>query len=92
MWNPKLRGHDKFGNFTVNIAKPEHPIMKGLKDFETKDELYTCLDGKTPIEILAQTTSKVDKKEYPMAFVLQYGKCQQHWCDQCQDKCTYGGW
>jgi len=74
VWNPKMRGHDKFGKFSVEIAKEEHPIMKGLKAFETTDELYTCLDGGTPIEILATATSKVDKKVYPMAFVLTYGK------------------
>jgi len=38
------------------------------------DELYTCLAGEAPIHILAKATSKVDKKDYPMAFVLNYGK------------------
>ena len=73
-WNPKMRGHDPHGTFTVEIAKPDHPITKGLKSFSTTDELYTCLDGKTPIEVLAHARSKVDKKLYAMAFVLQFGK------------------
>jgi type 1 glutamine amidotransferase/HEAT repeat protein len=73
-WNPTFRGHDPFGTFKVDIAKADHPIMKGLEAFETTDELYTCLDGETPIEILAKATSKVDKKDYPMVFVLNYGK------------------
>ena len=74
VWNPKLRAHDRRGPFTVEITEADHPITKGMKSFETDDELYTCLDGKTPIEVLAQARSKVDKKLYPMGFVLHYGK------------------
>ena len=74
VWDPKLRGHDPHGKFTVKITDPQHPAMKGLKDFETVDELYTCLAGPTPIKVLATARSKVDGKDYPMAFVLDYGK------------------
>jgi type 1 glutamine amidotransferase len=73
-WDPKLRGHDPHGKFTVKITDPKHPAMKGMKDFETVDELYTCLAGQTPIKVLATARSKVDGKDYPMAFVLNYGK------------------
>lgn len=74
VWNPKFRGHDARGPFNVHIVDAQHEIMKGFKDFGTDDELYTCLDGNTAIHILADASSKVDKKDYPMAFVLQYGK------------------
>ena len=74
VWDPKLRGHDPHGKFTVKITDNKHPAMKGMKDFETVDELYTCLAGKTPIKVLATARSKVDGKDYPMAFVLDYGK------------------
>ena len=74
VWDPKLRGHDPYGPFTVRITDAAHPAMKGLKDFETTDELYTCLAGNTPIKVLATARSKVDNKDYPMAFVLNYGK------------------
>ena len=73
-WNPKLRGHDPRGEFRVEIADADHPVTKGLEPFETADELYTCLDGNTPIHVLATAKSKVDKKDYPMAFVLTCGK------------------
>lgn len=73
-WDPKLRGHDPHGKFRVDIADPEHPITQGLKPFETVDELYTCLAGDAPIHVVAKATSKVDRKEYPMAFVLNYGQ------------------
>lgn len=74
VWDPKLRGHDPHGEFTVKITDPNHPAMKGMKDFETVDELYTCLTGNTPIKVLATARSKVDDKDYPMAFVLNFGK------------------
>jgi HEAT repeat protein/type 1 glutamine amidotransferase len=73
-WNPKLRGHDPRGPFRVNIVDHQHPTMAKFADFETTDELYTCLAGATPIHVLAQATSKVDKQIYPMAFTLDYGK------------------
>lgn len=79
-WNPKLRGHDPFGEFTVNITDQAHPVTAGLQDFQITDELYTCLDGDTPIRVLASATSKVDKKVYPMAFVLDYGKGRVFHC------------
>ena len=74
VWNPKLSGHDPHGKFTVTPTSAEHPITQGMQPFETDDELYTCLDGKTPIEVLATARSKVDSKDYPMAFVLHVGK------------------
>lgn len=73
-WDPKLRGHDPRGPFTVHIKDTQHPITAGMKDFETDDELYTCLAGDAPIRILATAKSKVDQIDYAMAFVLDYGK------------------
>lgn len=74
IWDPKLRGHDPFGTFRVDIVDKEHPVTKGLESFETTDELYTCLAGDRPINILASARSVVDNKDYPMAFVFTYGK------------------
>lgn len=73
-WDPTLRGHDPRGPFTVDIADPAHPITRGLTAFETDDELYTCLAGDRPIQILASAKSKVDGRDYPMAFVFNYGQ------------------
>jgi type 1 glutamine amidotransferase len=74
VWDPKLPAHDPLGKFRVEIADPEHPITKGMQPFDTIDELYTCLAGEVPIHVVAKATSKVDKKDYPMAFVLDCGK------------------
>ena len=73
VWNPDLRAHDPRGKFTVNISDADHSITEGLSDFQTFDELYTCLDGDTSIEVLATATSKVDNKKYPMAFTNTFG-------------------
>ena len=66
--------HDPYGEFKVTITGVDHPITRGMESFTTVDELYTCLEGETPITVLAESTSKVDGKEYPMAFVLRFGK------------------
>jgi len=74
VWNPALRGHDPYQEFTVQIVQKEHPAMRGLADFRITDELYTCLDGERDIEVLAEAKSSVDGKMYPMAFVFTEGK------------------
>lgn len=66
--------HDPRGKFRVEIVDPQHPATRGLVDFETDDELYTCLVGDAPVHVLAQAKSTVDQKEYPMAFARTYGK------------------
>lgn len=71
---PEVRQHDPFGTFKVEITKPGHPVVAGMESFETADELYTCLVGEHPIEVLAHAKSRIDGKEYPMAFVSNYGK------------------
>jgi uncharacterized protein len=77
---PGVHQHDPFGSFRVEIAKPEDPIVHGMTEFDTQDELYTCLVGDHPIEILAQAKSKMDGKYYPMAFVSHYGKGRTFHC------------
>jgi type 1 glutamine amidotransferase len=77
---PNVRQHDPFGTFKVEIAKPDHPLVQGLADFETQDELYTCLTGDVPIEVLAQAESKVDGRNYPMAFITNCGKGRSFHC------------
>lgn len=70
VWNPTLRAHDPHGEFTVRVRDAGHPVVQGIKGFQTTDELYTCLDGTTPIQVLCDAISKVDGKEYPIAFTV----------------------
>ena len=74
VWDPKARAHDPHGAFRVDITDLAHPITKGMKSFEIVDELYTCLTGDRPVDMLATARSKVDGKNYPMAFAFNYGK------------------
>lgn len=75
VWHgPNGPQHDKRGTFAVRIVDREHPVTAGLTDFETDDELYTCLTGDAPIHVLADARSKVDQKDHSMAFVHNYGK------------------
>lgn len=74
VWDPRRRGHDPRGPFRVEIVPSAHPITKGLASFETDDELYTCLAGDVPIQVLAKATSRIDRQEHPMAFVLNVGQ------------------
>lgn len=76
VWNPKFRAHDPRGAFRVEITDIKHPVTAPLQAFETTDELYTCLDGQTPLHVIATAKSKVDGKDYPMAFALTYGKAR----------------
>jgi hypothetical protein len=66
--------HDRRGKFMVEIVDPEHPVTRGMENFETDDELYTCLVGEAPIHLLADATSKVDGQRHPMAFVREHGQ------------------
>lgn len=74
VWDPNLRGHDPHGEFQVRIVDANHPVTAGLDSFQTVDELYTCLAGSRPVQILASAQSKVDQKEYAMAFSFDYGR------------------
>lgn len=80
VWDPKLRGHDPRGTFRVEITRSDHPITKGMQAFDTEDELYTCLVGDRPVDVLATARSKVDGKDYPMAFVFTCGKGRVFHC------------
>ncbi|MAG94672.1 MAG: hypothetical protein CMJ48_13135 [Planctomycetaceae bacterium] len=73
VWDRK-NTHDPRGPFTVNVVEKDHPITRGLTDFRTDDELYICLAGEKPVELLLAGRSRVTGKDHPLAFVLQYGK------------------
>jgi len=73
VWDQKT-GHDPRGPFTVKIVNTEHPITRGMKDFQADDELYICVVGERPVELLATARSKVTGKDHPMAFAFPYGR------------------
>lgn len=71
----RTNGHDPRGPFTVQIVNTNHPITRGLgSTFDTDDELYICLTGSKPVDLLATARSKITGRDHPMAFVHAYGK------------------
>ncbi len=72
VWDRK-NTHDPRGPFKVKIVDREHPITRGMEDFQADDELYVCLTGDKKMDVLATARSKVTGKEYPMALVMPYG-------------------
>ena len=73
VWDKK-KTHDPRGPYTVRITDVKHPITQGMKDFQADDELYFCLTGDRPMQVLAVAKSKVTKSDQPMALVCEYGK------------------
>ena len=78
--SPGKRQHDPYGPFRVELVEPEHSIVRGMTDFDTQDELYTCLVGDHPVQVVAQAKSKVDDKYYPMAMASNFGQGRTFHC------------
>ena len=69
--------HDPRGPFGVKINNPNHPITKGITDYEADDELYWDFTmGNRPINPVAVATSKVRYAEFPMAFEQHYSRAR----------------
>jgi type 1 glutamine amidotransferase len=65
--------HDPRGPFTVKIVNPNHVITRGMKDYETDDELYwDTTEGNRTINPIVVAQSKVQYADYPMALTLRY--------------------
>lgn len=73
VWD-KVKTHDSYRTFHVNVVDRKHPITRKLAEFDISDELYFCLTGSPEIRILLTARSEVTKKDEPMGFVLNYGK------------------
>jgi hypothetical protein len=74
VWVMGRSGHGPRGKFTAKVVDKNHPITKGLSDFEADDELYAKLEGDAPIHVLLSADSDWSKKTEPLAFVKEYGK------------------
>lgn len=85
-WSPEFRkmlgavfshfglpdGKVRKGDYTVKIADPSHPVAKGLKDFDLKDELYYHLQIEDDVKPLA--TVEFEGVDWPVAWTRTYGK------------------
>jgi uncharacterized protein len=69
-------GHDRYGEFDVNIIDKNHPATQNVPEkFTLKDELYyQKVDPKGPgIDVLA-TASKEGSEVYPSVYVVKHPK------------------
>lgn len=73
-WVMGKSGHGPRSAFKSRVVKPDHPITRGVKDFEADDELYAKLEGDAPINVLVEADSDWSKKTEPLAFTLEYGQ------------------
>lgn len=76
IWTKGVGGHGPRGKFKVEIVDKEHPVTRGLADFEADDELYAKLSGDAEIEVIATAYSDWSKKVEPIVFAKRYGKGQ----------------
>lgn len=73
VWDKK-NAHDPRGKFMVELTDTSHPVTRGMESYVADDELYTCLTGSEPIQLLATAQSVVSHDQHPMAFTLTYHK------------------
>ena len=61
IWDRK-NTHDPRGPFQVKIIDREHPITRGMDDFQADDELYVCLTGDKKMDVLATARFESDRE------------------------------
>ncbi len=73
-WVMGVSGHGPRSVIDAKIADKQHPITRGLENFQTDDELYAKLQGTCPIHVLVEAASNWSKKTEPLVFCLDYGR------------------
>ncbi len=58
----------------MRVAKPDHPLVRGISDFSTTDELYCSQVGRDPVDPLLTARSALTGKDEPLAYVYSDGK------------------
>ncbi len=73
------RGHDKYGEFEVNLDVEDHPVMKGVPaSFKITDELYYSKfeEQGTPVEVLATAKNLTNGKTFPSVWIVKHPKAR----------------
>lgn len=63
--------HDDYGKFVVEVVNNNHPITRGITNFETVDELYYNQIGEREVNILARGLSKNTKRKEPLIWTYK---------------------
>jgi putative membrane-bound dehydrogenase-like protein len=77
----------KFESFPATIIQPEHPVMKGVPAFVTKDETYVHDKISTKIEVITERVEG-DHRE-PYTWVRPYGKGRVFYTAYGHDDATF---
>jgi type 1 glutamine amidotransferase len=76
-WGDKTH-HGAMHTFNVHICQPNHPVVKGMKDFDIRDELWVDMECDPNMEVLctakAEEYKDLPDKTEPVALVTRYGK------------------
>jgi putative membrane-bound dehydrogenase-like protein len=73
------KGHDRFGEFEVNLDVTDHPVMKGVPtNFKITDELYYSKfeDNGTPVQVLATAKNLTSGKTFPSVWIVKHPKAR----------------
>ena len=65
----KTQWHE--GNVGVYFVNPEHPIVKGVSNFDWKDEVYNRLDMAEDVNVLAKPTLEVLKAVHERNYISE---------------------
>jgi type 1 glutamine amidotransferase len=72
VWVTGRSGHTAYKPFTVRIRDGSHPTLRGLRDFETTDELYQGLIVRTDLPAIA--TAREGNQDEPMVWTNTFGQ------------------
>lgn len=70
-WVSGTSWHPPFGRMKVFVRNPDHPVAKGVEDFETDDECYCGLDIQPGIDVFLG--APVEDEERPLGWTTTYG-------------------
>ena len=71
-WVSGVSNHPPYGRMTVYVRDGQHPVARGVKDFQTDDELYCDLDIQPAIDVFLGAPHA--GKERPLGWTLNYGR------------------
>ena len=73
------KGHDRYGEFEVNVDVADHPVMKGIPaNFKISDELYYSKleTNGTPVQVLATAKNLTSGKTFPSVWIVKHPKAR----------------
>jgi type 1 glutamine amidotransferase len=77
MLGARFLAHPPLGPFSVTVDAPDHPVMRGVRDFSTSDELY-LMETLAPFDVLL--SAEFDGFRRPLAWVRPYGLGRVCYC------------